>query len=205
MVQSNRKHIEEDVLELYAMGKLAEPEVEPVEEHLLICHHCQDQLAEADNYIQTFRAAAKQLEAKPVREPILARFGRLFKMPRFAMVPALAAVAAIVVMVRTYDTNQSLQTVELRALRNAESAGTAAAGKPIQLKLGAEGLSPENRYQAEIVDERGGRVFSGETAWAAGWLSLKVDKKLEKGLYWVRLSNPAETGKLIREYQLVTQ
>ena len=57
-------HISEDVLELYAMGRLSESELEPVEEHLLVCHHCQDALQEADEFVRAIRVAARELEAE---------------------------------------------------------------------------------------------------------------------------------------------
>ena len=60
--QSN--HIEEETLELYALGRLGEDEAAPVEEHLLVCHFCQDRLAATDEYIRTVRAAAHKLPSK---------------------------------------------------------------------------------------------------------------------------------------------
>ena len=38
-------HITAEALELYALGRLSEPEGAAVEEHLLICEHCQEALA----------------------------------------------------------------------------------------------------------------------------------------------------------------
>jgi hypothetical protein len=53
------QHIAEDSLEQYAMGAVPEPEVAPLEEHLLICAACQDRLQAADDYVAAMRAAAK--------------------------------------------------------------------------------------------------------------------------------------------------
>jgi hypothetical protein len=39
-------HIDEDTLERRAMNRLPETEAAPVEEPLLVCHHCQDRLAD---------------------------------------------------------------------------------------------------------------------------------------------------------------
>ena len=35
-------HLPEEVIERYAMGKLSDREVAPVEEHLLVCQRCRD-------------------------------------------------------------------------------------------------------------------------------------------------------------------
>ena len=44
-------HIDEDTLELYAMNRLPEADAAPVEEHLLVCPHCQDRLIEIDRLL----------------------------------------------------------------------------------------------------------------------------------------------------------
>ena len=44
-------HIDEDTLDRYAMNRLPVAELAPVEEHLLVCPHCQDRLAEIDRLL----------------------------------------------------------------------------------------------------------------------------------------------------------
>ncbi|MGE5647003.1 MAG: anti-sigma factor family protein [Acidobacteriota bacterium] len=47
-----------ETLDQYATGKLEDEScVAAVEEHLLVCHECQDRLAELDRFIATLRAA----------------------------------------------------------------------------------------------------------------------------------------------------
>ena len=48
-------HIDDETLERYAMKQLPETEAAPVEEHLLVCHHCQDRLAEIDRLLAALR------------------------------------------------------------------------------------------------------------------------------------------------------
>ena len=50
-------HIPDDLLEVYAMGKLSDHESEPVEEHLLLCPVCQEQLAELDDFVPAIKTA----------------------------------------------------------------------------------------------------------------------------------------------------
>ena len=62
MVNGNHDdHVDEEILERYALGRLNEDEAAPVEEHLLVCHWCQDALGAAEEYIRAVRAAAPKL------------------------------------------------------------------------------------------------------------------------------------------------
>ena len=69
MSKTQLPHIAEDALELYVMGRLSEPETEPVEEHLLVCHHCQDLLEETEEFVKAIRVAARELENEPEAQP----------------------------------------------------------------------------------------------------------------------------------------
>jgi hypothetical protein len=64
--QAASKHPPDDLLERYAMGALAEPELERVEEHLLVCEACQARLAETDAFVSATRAALRQLRDEPL-------------------------------------------------------------------------------------------------------------------------------------------
>jgi hypothetical protein len=54
-------HVSEEVLERYSMSKLPEDEFAQVEEHLLICELCQNQLAEVDLFVSRMKVAAQQI------------------------------------------------------------------------------------------------------------------------------------------------
>ena len=55
------EHISEDDLERYAMRSLPARDSERLEEHLLICHRCQDRLRETDEYVAAMKAAAGKI------------------------------------------------------------------------------------------------------------------------------------------------
>jgi anti-sigma factor RsiW len=55
------EHISEDDLERYAMRSLPARDSERLEEHLLICHQCQDRLRETDAYVAAMKAAAGKI------------------------------------------------------------------------------------------------------------------------------------------------
>jgi anti-sigma factor RsiW len=52
------RHIDEESLDSYAMGRLAENESAPIEEHLLVCGECQERVADTDQVVSLLRAAA---------------------------------------------------------------------------------------------------------------------------------------------------
>ncbi len=60
------RHYPEEIWESYALGMLSEEQSAPLEEHLLICPPCQDLLAELDEYLKAFKAAARRCLTKSV-------------------------------------------------------------------------------------------------------------------------------------------
>jgi anti-sigma factor ChrR (cupin superfamily) len=64
MMQERTGHPDDEELETYALGVLAEDAVPRLEQHLLICHGCQDRMAEMDAYVQGMQGAARELRAK---------------------------------------------------------------------------------------------------------------------------------------------
>ena len=60
----------DDLLDLYALGRLPDADTAEVEEHLLLCGTCRDRLSETDRFIAALRyAAALDLPLKPAARP----------------------------------------------------------------------------------------------------------------------------------------
>ena len=57
-------HFSPEVLERYSLGMLPEPRRADVEEHIIMCPHCQTQLEEAENYISVLRSACIRIGSK---------------------------------------------------------------------------------------------------------------------------------------------
>jgi hypothetical protein len=53
------EHATDDTLERYSMRTLPRPEVESLEEHLLICQPCRDRLKATDEFGAAMKAAGK--------------------------------------------------------------------------------------------------------------------------------------------------
>jgi len=199
-------HPSEEVLEEYALGRLTGPELEQLEEHLLVCAQCQDRLAETDEFIVIMKQAAGRLQQEsPVgiaRGPERKRFGRfnLLRKPVWAGALAAAALAVVVWMPRqpraAYDAE-----VNLQAMRGVEAVAPAVpAGKPFLLRADVTGLPPASEFKLEVADSGGAVVWRATVSPKDALISTVVARKLGAGRYWVRLYDPA--GALVREYGL---
>jgi anti-sigma factor RsiW len=51
------RHASENALEEYALGRLPEPELASLEEHLLLCDKCRERLRTVDELIEMLRVA----------------------------------------------------------------------------------------------------------------------------------------------------
>ena len=58
-------HFSDEMMELYALGRLAEDLVPSLEEHLLCCVMCQEALRQEDVFSQTVVAALTRKQTSP--------------------------------------------------------------------------------------------------------------------------------------------
>jgi hypothetical protein len=194
MTPDTHLHPGEETLEKYSLGHLSESDVERVEEHLLICHRCQDELTAVEAYIRDVKAACKELgrEPKPLRTGFLGRWIAAIPMPAMATAGALAVLLLMVgipILRQPGATMGPAVAVELSAMRGAENGGiaTAGAGHPLELIIDTAQLPAASAYRAEIVDARGAQIWSGSPLRDATRMVLKVSRPLPAGTYWVRL------------------
>jgi predicted anti-sigma-YlaC factor YlaD len=82
-------HFSEDLLESYALNRMREPEVAPLEEHLLICAACRSRLSEIDGYIAGMKASIARVQRTPPRR---CRFGSPLIRRQTRFIDALAVV-----------------------------------------------------------------------------------------------------------------
>jgi hypothetical protein len=193
------KHANDDVLEAYVLGKLKDPELTELEEHLLICEQCQDALTDADAYVQTMQSAMKQLEAE-TQTAVPKRAPRILspKWLSFAAVGVAAALAVFFVPVRSTET----QTVNLSVARSTTpETGRARAGTPLKLNIDTTQLSPSPAYKVQVVDQNGSELWSGSIQAVANHIAVVVPKISSAGKYWVRVYAPNGEAPL-REYGL---
>ncbi|MDP8989870.1 MAG: hypothetical protein M3N41_07290 [Acidobacteriota bacterium] len=185
-------HPTEDLLEEYSFGRVLEPALAPLEEHLFDCPLCQGRLLAVDEYTALMKAgiAAMEQEGAAPRPS-----------PRFAIPNAPLAFASAVMLVLVGVTigwrlqpspavaSASTMTVPLRALRGGDGDGVARApfGRPLDLTVDRTDLPAASAYRLEVVSSNGQRLWSGEAQVEPQSLSARVTARLAPGAYWVRL------------------
>lgn len=194
MAAESNRHPDGEQLEGYSMGTVSEGEASRIEEHLLTCEECRQQLDEADAFVFSMRGAGMQARAEQGQK----RQSWVF--PRFA--PILAAALAVPIVVLTWRSVEKRAAppvaVTLAATRGA--AGTQApAGRPLLLKADLEGLPSLPAYHLEMVDHVGRPVWQS-TLDATIVRNGATASPAPPGIYFVRVSTPA--GVLLREYAL---
>jgi len=54
------EHLQEETLEHYLLGYLPPSRLDAVEEHLTLCHHCQDRAEKLADFIRAMRQATER-------------------------------------------------------------------------------------------------------------------------------------------------
>ncbi len=189
-------HPSEEVLELYALGRLEEDRLGPVEEHLLVCEDCRQAVEQADEYARVMRAA---LEAERREEGVRTGAGFWSRKPLWAGSLALAAGLAVVALAPRVA--RPPVDVTLDAIRSSVSAA-APANRPLTLHPDRRSLPPPP-YRVEIVDAEGRPVFQGTSEGDGERVTVRTNRKFPAGQYWVRVYSPG--GELLREFGLRTE
>lgn len=221
-------HATEELLEEYSFGRICEPQLSWLEEHLLICPECQSDLEDIEEYKVFMKAglaafeSGRQAKAGPLGSPARAdsTVGVWFSLRRalpfhFAWtgIPVSRGMLAAAVLLGVAGTTMTwrmrsspvamapVATTKLMALRGGEGdVARATPGRPLDLVFGRTDLPADFSYRAEVVNASGRQVWSGSVLIADQNLSIRVDRPLEVGAYWVRLYSSA--GQLLREFGL---
>jgi len=204
-------HPTDEGLEQFALGRLAEADVAPLEKHLLICSACQDKLLELDEYVEAMRIALTELEAEsqPAWQGLLRKIFQLpeiLKPTRTAAVVALAAL--LVIMLPVWQAGEDPHDLRLEAYRGAEQPlmATAPAGQPLRLSVDLTGLAPGPVYVVEIVDSSGRSVWEAPVQGSSDVAIAEPGRALAAGQYWTRVyeqvASGQRRGELLREFGL---
>jgi hypothetical protein len=195
-------HIEDDVLELYALDRLSEGRLGSVEEHLLLCEYCRGRLEEMDKFVVSIRDAIDKAEPPKDatgRQAGMGRSGGLKVV--WAVLAAAAAVIAVGYMgPRRLPGGPAVQ-VQLRSMRGESGLAVTKAAELLDLRMDVTGLQPARTYRVDIVHA------SGKLRWSVSDVTAGPNgveakaRALEAGSYWVRLIEQ-ESGEIAREYGL---
>ena len=198
---ADKRHATDEVLERYAMGRLAEPALAEFEEHLLVCESCQDRLAREDTIRQGVRDGAAAL--KQPRAVVQWRW------PKLAWASGLVTVGLLVCAGSTWQflrrPTAPPAVILLKTTRGAENSSLAAApaGTPLILVLDLTDLQQFSEYTLEIVDGGGRPAFQSTGSPQNNRLQATLTRGLAAGAYFVRVYTPAR--ELLREYALTVR
>lgn len=192
-------HATEETLERFAMGKIPENEVAPLDEHLLVCHACQDRLEQIERFVHETKSAAAALP--PERSFGERMRALLVNTPRSVWAVGLAAVCVALVIVPSRTPVP--QSIELSAQRGSEAASPQIKnGSPVNLSLDLTEVPASPVYTVELVNAGGGLIWEGKIEPAGNRLTAAIPEQLRAGRYWVRLYGNSLKTDLLREYPL---
>ena len=193
------QHIEEDLIEQYAMGVLPEESIAQLEEHLLICSVCQTRLLEADEFLKIFRSAATPADMR-----LSPRWISPFNFRAWLWPGALASLTALLIVMSTGDshlTKLAPSTLLLHSLRGPETAASMASGRPCLLEFDFAVSADVGDFDISIVNSIGNEVLRQAAELKSGHLFLLVDS-LVPGSYWARVIRRERSRELLAEYGL---
>jgi anti-sigma factor RsiW len=189
-------HVSEDQLESYALGRLPDSDVSLLEEHLILCAACRENLDRIGDAALGLREA---LNAYPAPELAAARSRDWFSWVRRPVFPMAIAFAAILGVIAVLSINKPalapVASIQLMATRG--EMATAAPAREFDLTL-ADGPRQGGPFRVEVVNVVGAKMWSGFAVGAPAGVQAKVEQRLPAGDYFVRLYSPA--GTLMREY-----
>ncbi len=201
------KHIAEERLEAYSANLLDGHDLANVEEHLLFCASCQDQLERVEHYVQAMRNAAMRLRMEQTKSPAPSSVGQrlrlLLRVPIPVWCGALAMAVCLLVVNLEVTRRPGLPVdVELQAVRG-DSAAVVPSGRSLRLHLDNQGIQELTGWQIEIVNSEGSKLWSGNGTWSDTAITAVVPRTFTAGTYYVRILKPKEDP--VREYQLVVK
>jgi hypothetical protein len=184
-------HLSEEALEAYSLNRIgAEDLLAEMEEHLLVCAHCQRRVEKLDNYHDAVRDALPAVEAKTETG------GGPGAWQRVAIAAGVMLLLFVPVAVERLGAPYEAELVATRA----EQGNTLPAGRKLALQADRRGLPAGELvwglFQGEGRKEAEGRLKPDE--------ALVLDE-LSAGTYWLRLYEPGEEGTPLREFSLVVK
>jgi Putative zinc-finger len=190
-------HIEENLLEQYAIDALPEQPRAEVDEHLLGCPECQSRLVQLDAFLAAFRPAVLEIQREPAG-------GKRFRLlPRLVWLSSVAVPAAclVILFLRPAVRPVAPAIIQMQALRGPERAVQVTPGQSALLVFDVAGHAVPAAYEIELVDRSGRAVWTVHAEAKDQTLSVPV-RKLDPGSYWVRMYRVQPTKELLEEYAL---
>jgi uncharacterized CHY-type Zn-finger protein len=197
------QHLDEESLELYAFGRLAEERAELLEEHLLICEECRTRLDTTERYMKAMARGSLKVQKEPLNPGLLSHVSGWFRWPAMVWAPAAAALCVILAVsalnMRRGEPILPPVAVSLTAFR--AEAEVVQAHHPLILHLETRGLllnSPT--VQVTLVDANGKKLEESTAAFGP-FVDFQTRRPLQPGVYYARILKPGSVDSA-REFAL---
>jgi hypothetical protein len=182
---SSAAHLNDEIIEQYAMSRLSEAESEAVEDHIATCVHCMDRLDNTTAFVDGMRAALKngdEQQQQGIRWPgWLQRWGGT---PLWAGA-ALAAAGVLLIVNRPGE----LPAPALIALDGTRGAATVVHGTgpfDFEVFMPTEGKS----YRVELLDSSGRTRWESVVPGSGGKLHAVMKQRVATGQYYLHVTEP---------------
>jgi hypothetical protein len=193
-------HGSEDQLEDYVLGRLPDTQLAILEEHLLICETCMHRLEEIDNLVVGMRGLS--IVPTPARRRFVFRDWiqgvGLRAQPAFSA--AFAALVIVLIGAGVFFASGRNRLAPMASLQLTATRGemaTAAAARETDLTL-LDVQSAGGPFLVELVNAVGDRQWTGMANIEPGGVSVKVQRHLQPGNYFVRVYGPSH--QILHEY-----
>ena len=185
------------------MGSLREPALAELEEHLLVCSRCQEQLKETEGYVRAMRDAAVRLgQGEESRKQWWTRVSSAltFHMLAWAMFGVALVLLAVALRVSSRPERAPQPFALLLETSRGAEVQHAPSGRPIDLSLDITGLPSFPTYSVQVVDETGRLESETHLSGTPVRVTTSLSDHLRPGSYFIRLYSPSR--ELLREYGL---
>jgi hypothetical protein len=200
----NNFHGTQDQLELYALGRLPDSDLPKLEEHLLVCTTCREELKGTEDFALGMREAPVK-DVKDVRDVKIAapQTGRMgwgwasfLRRPAFSM--AFAFIALLVVL-GVFSNGRAKfapsASLQLTAMRGEMPVTVAAREFDLTLSDGPRVGGP---FRIEVLNDMGASIWGGLAESGPAGVQFKLTQRLPQGDYFVRLYSVS--GQVLHEY-----
>jgi hypothetical protein len=181
---SNAAHLNDEVLERYAMSRLSETESESVEDHIVTCVQCLDRLDQTTAFVNGMRAALEESSEEPEKMKWPKWIQRWNATPVWT--GAAFTAAAVLFMVNRPRDMASPAVVMLDGTRGTSTVVHGTGPFDFELFMPAEGKS----YHVELLDSSGEKRWESDVPGMKGKLHAVVKQHISTGQYYLHVTEP---------------
>jgi hypothetical protein len=187
---SNVVHLNDDVLERYAMNRLSETECETVEDHVAICSNCLDNLDQVTAYVEGMCTALKAGQHTAAPQSKLKNWWRHWLMPGRNSAPVWAGLAmAAAGLFFVVNRPGELSAPAMFTLDGTRGTSTEVHGTgpfDFEIFMPTEGKT----YHVELLDAGGAKRWESDVPGQNGKLHAIVRQRVSVGQYYLHVTEP---------------